>query len=71
MMYPGSRLHFFDMIKEPRFEDYNWEYETQNRFQYMGNGFVTREFDGSDLSYYMGLLEKEGDRLPTTEMPEI
>jgi len=66
MMYPGSRLHFIEMLREPRYEDYDYVLETNNRFSYMGNGLALREFDGSDLSHYMGFLKDEGDRLPTS-----
>lgn len=31
-------------------------------FEFMGNGFETREFDGRDLSYYIGLLDNVGDK---------
>ncbi|KAF3391140.1 putative sterigmatocystin biosynthesis monooxygenase stcW [Talaromyces pinophilus] len=57
MMWPGSRIHFFETMKEPRWEDYNLKYTTSNRFGYLGNGFAAREFDGSDLSWYLGLLD--------------
>jgi cation diffusion facilitator CzcD-associated flavoprotein CzcO len=53
-MWPGSRLHFFDALKEPRYEDYEIEYIHGNRFGYFGNGFSAREFNGSDMTYYMG-----------------
>lgn len=35
----------------------NLKYTTSNRFGYLGNGFAAREFDGSDLSWYLGLLD--------------
>ncbi|KAI2823342.1 hypothetical protein CBS115989_1324 [Aspergillus niger] len=57
MMWPGSRIHFFETMKQPRWEDYNLRYTTTNRFGYLGNGFAAREFDGSDMSWYLGTLE--------------
>ncbi|CAI6016935.1 unnamed protein product [Clonostachys chloroleuca] len=42
-VWPGSRLHFFEMLKNVRWEDYNLEYQTGNRFQFMGNGFSGEE----------------------------
>jgi hypothetical protein len=39
-IYPGSRLHFFEMLNKPRYEDYEIDYKTANRFQFMGNGFT-------------------------------
>jgi hypothetical protein len=59
MMWPGSRIHFFETMKAPRWEDYNLKYTTSNRFGYLGNGFAAREFDGSDLSWYLGLLDEK------------
>jgi hypothetical protein len=57
MMWPGSRIHFFETMKTPRWEDYNLKHRSSNRFGYLGNGFAAREFDGSDLSWYLGLLD--------------
>ncbi|KAK2799965.1 hypothetical protein FQN51_006394 [Onygenales sp. PD_10] len=53
VMWPGSRLAFFDMLAEPRFEDYEIEYWSKNRWGFMGNGFTTGEFDGDDISKYL------------------
>lgn len=61
MMWPGSRIHFFETMENPRWEDYNLTYTTANRFGYFGNGFAAREFDGRDLSWYLGLLD--GDEM--------
>jgi hypothetical protein len=45
---PGSRLHFFSALENPRFEDYDWRYDG-NRFAYLGNGFALRETTGRDM----------------------
>ncbi|KAK5059907.1 hypothetical protein LTR84_009790 [Exophiala bonariae] len=59
-MFPGSRLIYMDLLKNPRFEDYEIEYcNSYNMFDFLGNGFSVREFDGRDLSYYLGLLDNE------------
>ena len=59
-MFPGSRLIYMDLLKNPRFEDYEIEYcNSHNMFDFLGNGFSVREFDGRDLSYYLGLLDDE------------
>jgi hypothetical protein len=56
-MFPASRLVYMDLMANPRFEDYQIEYMNPlNMFEFLGNGFATREFDGRDLSYYLGLL---------------
>ncbi|KAK5043605.1 hypothetical protein LTR84_011365 [Exophiala bonariae] len=59
-MFPASRLVFMEIMKEPRFEDYDIEYRSMNPWAFFGNGFSTRQFDGRDLSYYLGMLQ-EGD----------
>ncbi|RFU82007.1 fad nadp-binding domain-containing [Trichoderma arundinaceum] len=51
--YPGSVPHFFELLGVPRWEDYNIEYKTSNRFQYLGKGKTYREVSGGDLSWYV------------------
>lgn len=57
MMWPGSRIHFFENMERPRWEDYKLTRTSKNRFYYLANGFSAREFDGRDLSWYLGLLD--------------
>ncbi|KAK2599056.1 hypothetical protein QQS21_005462 [Conoideocrella luteorostrata] len=64
MMWPGSRIHFFETIKTPRWEDFDLKYTTPNRFAYFGNGFAARETDGSDLTWYLGLLDGREEQPP-------
>jgi cation diffusion facilitator CzcD-associated flavoprotein CzcO len=57
-MFPASRLVYMDLLRDPRFEDYNITYEGgRDMWRFLGTGFATREFDGRDLSYYLGLLD--------------
>ncbi|RDW59448.1 hypothetical protein BP6252_12535 [Coleophoma cylindrospora] len=70
MMWPGSRIHFFENMKTPRWEDYQLKYANRNRFHYLGNGFSAREFDGRDLSWYLGLLDGE-DKQPVFSREQI
>lgn len=63
-MFPGSRLVFFDLLKEPRYEDYQIEYLSGNPFGFLGNGFSIKEYDGSDLSWYLGNEENPGAVIP-------
>jgi hypothetical protein len=53
-IYPGSRLHFFEMLKNVRYEDYEITYRTENRFQFMGNGYTECEIspDGDPVWYF-------------------
>lgn len=62
-VYPGSRLHFLELLKAPRYEDFEIEYWNRNRFAWLGNGFEVREEDGRDVTYYLGLLGEE-DKQP-------
>lgn len=51
--WPGSSLHFMEVMSEPRWEDYNFEYLKGNRFSYFGHGKTHREMIGGDLSFYL------------------
>ncbi|KAM5372510.1 hypothetical protein ACJZ2D_007548 [Fusarium nematophilum] len=51
--YPGSLVHWRLMLEHPRFEDYNIQYRTRNRFEFMGNGFTMPEVAGKDLAWYL------------------
>lgn len=63
-MFPGSRLVYLDLLATPRFEDYELEYlNPLNIFEFLGNGFSMREFDGRDLSYYLGLLDGDDHQI--------
>ena len=59
-IWPGSRLHFLELMKQPRFEDFEIEYWDENMFVFMGNGFEMREFDGRDLTNYLGSVDEHG-----------
>ncbi|KAF2085515.1 FAD/NAD(P)-binding domain-containing protein [Saccharata proteae CBS 121410] len=63
-IWPGSRLHFLQMLDRPRYEDFEFNYWDANRFAFLGNGFEIREFDGRDITNYLGLLEEGQDRQP-------
>ncbi|KAL2827251.1 dimethylaniline monooxygenase [Aspergillus pseudoustus] len=55
VMWPGSRLSFFEVLRHPNFEDYEIEYwNNGNRWGFLGEGFVDFEFTGSrDLTWYL------------------
>ncbi|KAF2678557.1 FAD/NAD(P)-binding domain-containing protein [Lentithecium fluviatile CBS 122367] len=59
-IWPGSRLHFLKLMESPRYEDFEIEYWDENRFAFLGNGFETREFDGRDITNYLGCVDDEG-----------
>ena len=59
-VYPGSTLHFLDMISRVRWEDYDIEHEHKNRFAFMGVGrhmakTSARDEEGLDASPYTQL----------------
>jgi cation diffusion facilitator CzcD-associated flavoprotein CzcO len=57
-LHPGSRIHFFHMLERFRGEDWEYVYDNarQNRFQYLGNGFSTKELDPSiDSTWYLDM----------------
>lgn len=55
---------YFDLLSSPRYEDYKIQYQSGNPFGFLGNGFHRMEYDGSDLSYYLGTNEHPGSLLP-------
>lgn len=61
-IWPGSRLHFLRCLENPRFEDYEIEYDDpDDMFSFFGNGFHVCERDGSDITWYLGQPKKEVD----------
>lgn len=55
-LHPGSRIHFFHMLEEFRGEDWEYVYDNpkQNRFEYLGNGFSSKELDPEeDPTWYL------------------
>lgn len=53
-IWPGSRLHYFEALKTPRYEDFEIAYRTKNRYQFMGNGYTEEEMkpDGNPVWYF-------------------
>ncbi|KAH8666993.1 putative MoxY [Xylariales sp. PMI_506] len=62
-LYPGSRLHWFHMLKEVRYEDWMWDTLEPNRWAFAGNGFSVMEEEGRDLTWYFDAPEKEYEEL--------
>lgn len=59
-LHPGSRLHWFHLLREPRYEDWEWtDVNQNNRWDYLGNGFSTMGGEGRDLTWYFDAPEKE------------
>lgn len=67
-IWPGSRIQYLTMLQHVRFEDYEIEYLSGNAFNFLGNGFHVREYDGSDLTWYYGLID--GKNKQPTDLPD-
>lgn len=59
-IWPGSRLHYFEIMREVRYEDYNITYRTGNRYQFLGNGYTHNEIDpeGNAVWYFDDAFSK-------------
>jgi len=52
--WPGSALHFLELMSVPRWEDWDIKYRSPNRFQFLGRGKTEREeIPGGDLAWYI------------------
>ncbi|KAK5688277.1 hypothetical protein LTS10_000255 [Elasticomyces elasticus] len=51
--YGGSSLHYLEVMSQPRWEDFDIEYMSRNRYDFLGNGSTQRELQGGDLAYYV------------------
>ncbi|KAK4942831.1 hypothetical protein LTR66_014662 [Elasticomyces elasticus] len=52
-LYPGSILHFKDLIESIRGEDFDITYHSKNQWSFLGDGFTQLEVDDGDLGYYL------------------
>ena len=53
VMWPGTGHHRFDIVRDPRWEDFVFERSDEgrrNRFEYFGNGWTEREKNGDEIS---------------------
>ncbi|KAE8421771.1 hypothetical protein BDV36DRAFT_291885 [Aspergillus pseudocaelatus] len=67
VMWPGSRLAFFEAVKTPQWEDYDIQYHSGNRFGFLGSGFAPYEFgEQGESSPYLN-----GDFVPTRHEHEL
>jgi cyclohexanone monooxygenase len=47
-------MHYLEALKDPRWEDWKFQYMSNNRFEYLGNGHSSSEKrEGGSLSYYI------------------
>jgi len=66
-IWPGSTLHAVEALRSPRWEDFEYEYETKNRMRWLGYGWTDLQLQTGDLSYY---IEKEFVDFPQAPRPE-
>ena len=57
-IWPGSSLHYYETISEPRYEDWDYVYRNSNMWNYLGNGWTLLEAKDSetkseDLAWYL------------------
>lgn len=52
-LYAGSILHYKELLENFRTEDFVFEYNSPNRFRFLGNGLTSLEERGEDLSFYV------------------
>ncbi|KAG8157087.1 hypothetical protein KVR01_013077 [Diaporthe batatas] len=53
-LWPGSTLHYMEVLASPRYEDFEVRYASKNRFAYLGNGFSQTELNPHiDKTYYI------------------
>ncbi|KAJ5634435.1 hypothetical protein N7528_002277 [Penicillium herquei] len=57
--HPGSRLHYFELLRRHRYEDFEWESrcpESQLDFAWLNNGFLSHELNSeeeADPTWYL------------------
>jgi hypothetical protein len=62
-LHPGSRLHYFQLLSRPRWEDFDWTSLCEDEdltFAWLGNGFIAeecKEKTEEDLTYVPRLIE--------------
>ena len=59
--WPGSASHLNWVRRDPRWEDWEWTYQSQsgNRFAWLGNGWTSKEVSGEgDMTAYLKLPEE-------------
>jgi cation diffusion facilitator CzcD-associated flavoprotein CzcO len=57
-LWPGSVLHLIRTLKEPRWQDYEYEYfNGSSMFGYLGDGWTEVERNGGDTAYYLDAVD--------------
>ncbi|KAH7084374.1 hypothetical protein FB567DRAFT_498334 [Paraphoma chrysanthemicola] len=51
--WPGSVNHFLEVLRTPRYEDFEYKYAVRNRFRHFGDGRAPLEAKGGNLGWYV------------------
>ncbi|KAM3417956.1 hypothetical protein BST61_g6168 [Cercospora zeina] len=70
MLHPGTRNQYMLLMHKCRLQDYDIEYRSPNMWNWLGNGYSTRDISGQDLTWYLGTLDDE-DRQREWEVPNF
>lgn len=57
-LHPGSRIHWFHLLSNIRYENWEWRTTGTNQWEFLGNGFSVREGEGRDLTWYFDRPEE-------------
>nr|BCT03375.1 Baeyer-Villiger monooxygenase [Exophiala jeanselmei] len=67
-LWPGSILHAMEVLRAPRWEDFDYETREDNKLRWLGNGWSTNLLPGQgDPSWYLNAEEVD---LPPAGTPE-
>jgi cation diffusion facilitator CzcD-associated flavoprotein CzcO len=51
--WPGSAPHYMETVETPRYEDFDYEYQSSNPFEFLANGYSYREGKNLPLDWYV------------------
>lgn len=57
VLHPGTRNQYLLLMSKPRLQGYDFTYRSGNMWNWLGNGQTTRDYDGRDLTWYIGKIE--------------
>lgn len=67
-LWPGSSLHCMEVLRSPRWEDFEYDLIKGNKLSWLGNGWSSRQLDSDgDLAYY---LDPDFTDIPHAPFPE-
>lgn len=52
-LWPGSTTHALEMLRSPRWEDFEYESVHRNRLRWLGNGLSCVQVGGGDSTWYL------------------